>query len=129
MTGDVARCCRALEESGWEPDRYTVVRLVLESDSWAAVFMAIGWFNLREGRMDRARAFLARAEASCGNDEELSYVLHGESVAYLSMGDATTALEKERGCLALCRKTRDLSLAARVLVQVGAISSALDEPS
>ena len=129
MTGDVRRCCRIMEESGWEPDRHTVVRLVMESQSWAAVYMAVGWFNVTQGRMDRARACLAKAEASCGNDGELSYVLHAASIASFRMGDLAIALEKERACLALCRQTRDLPLVALVLIRLEAISSAIDGAS
>ena len=129
MTGDVRRCYGIMEESGWEPDRHTVVRLVMESQSWAAVYMAVGWFHVTQGTMDRARACFAKAEASCESDEELSYVLHAASIASLSMGDPTTALQKERACLALCRGTRDLPLVAKVLVHLGAISSAIDGAS
>jgi hypothetical protein len=126
---DVARCYRALEESGWEPDRPTVVRLAMESDSWAAAYMVVGWFNLTQGRVHRARACLAKAEASCETGEELSYVLHAGSVAALRMGDVALALEKERACLAVCRKTRDLALVAKVLFHLGEISCALNGPS
>jgi len=62
MTGGVRQCYEAMEESGFRPDRHTVVHLVMRSDSWAA-YLAVGVFNLTQGRTDRARAQLARAEA------------------------------------------------------------------
>jgi hypothetical protein len=77
--------------------------------------------------VDRSKASLARAEASCESEEDLAYVLHIESIAFLRMGDTGKALEKEDACLALCRKTKNPRLAAQVLVQLGAISHALGQ--
>jgi hypothetical protein len=121
--GDVMRCYRFMEEAGWELDKVTTIDLVMCSQSWTAAYMVTGWFNLIEGRPDRSRAYLAKAEAWCATEEELAYVLHVESKASLRMGDIGTALEKEQDCLAICRRTRDRYLVARVLVQLGMIVS------
>ena len=124
---DIKECYEVMEQSAWELDRSKVATLVMESQSWAATYVLIGWFALTEGRVDRSKASLARAEASCESEEDLAYVLHIESIAFLRMGDTGKALEKEDACLALCRKTKNPRLAAQVLVQLGAISHALGQ--
>ena len=124
---DVKRCYRALEESEWVLDKRTLVDLAMESRSRAARFMIVGWYNLQVGQIERSRTCLAEAETSCENDNELSYVLHVESIALLCMADdVREALEKERRCLTLCRRTGDRYLVAKVLIQLGAIWNALE---
>ncbi|MGD0661389.1 MAG: hypothetical protein ABSD38_25270 [Syntrophorhabdales bacterium] len=129
LTGDVMECCRLMEEAGWELDKVTVIDLVMDSQSWAAVYMVVGWFELIEGKPDRSKAYLAKAKAACATEGERAYVLHVESMASLRMGDIGTALEREHECFAICRRTKDRYLLTRVLVQLGAISNALDHDS
>ena len=124
---DIKECYEVMEQSAWELDRSKVATLVMESQSWAATYVLIGWFALTEGKVGRSKACLARAEASCESEEDLAYVLHIESIAFLRMGDTGKALEKEDACLALCRKTKNRHLVAKVLIQLGAISHALGE--
>ena len=129
LTGDVMECCRLMEEAGWEPDKVTVIDLVMDSQSWAAVYMVVGWFELIEGKPDRSKAYLAKAIAACTTEEDRAYVLHVESVASLRMGDTRTAFEREGECFAICCRTKDRYLLTRVLIQLGAISNALDQDS
>ena len=114
---DVKECYEVMEQSAWELDRYTLAKLVIGSRSWASNYVLTGWYVLTQGRVDCSKADLAKAETLCESEEDLAYVLHIESIAFLRMGDARMALEKEDACLALCRKTKNRHLAAKVLVQ------------
>lgn len=116
---DVKECYEVMEQSAWELDRYTLAKLVIGSRSWASNYVLTGWYVLTQGRVDCSKADLAKAETLCESEEDLAYVLHIESIAFLRMGDARMALEKEDACLALCRKTKNRHLAAKVLVHLG----------
>lgn len=126
MTNDVKRCYGMIVASGFgDLDSCAVINFIMESHSQPAILAMMAWFNLTKGRLDRVRTYLSKAEILCGSDEDLAYLLHIGSMAYLRMDDLREALDKERRCLSSCRKTKDVYLAAQVLVHVGALWSAL----
>ena len=63
----------------------------------------------------RSRSLMRLAEEQCKDESERAYVLHGAAVLLFCLGDAETALEKDKLCLDLCLRLGDNGLKADVL--------------